>query len=106
MLVNRYSAVFEVWLKLKLLVKPELFFQLKENLAFRGDDFDSSATLYENLQRILGVDFPRPLDTDTPVAEGSGDCGICYNYHLVVPSTLFLKDDLSRAFPVSSCIAP
>ena len=57
---------------------------LKENLATRGESFDPEVSLLENLQNILGVQFPSPSSTgDGEAAGGAGDCGICYNYHLV-----------------------
>ena len=61
-------------------------FQLKQNLATRADTYDCEDSLFDNLQRILGVDFPGPLtscDASENIAEESAECGICYNYHLV-----------------------
>ena len=61
---------------------------MKDNLNAKSDTYDPECSLVDNLQRILGIDFPGPADSADLLEEGggaeaSGECGICYNFHLV-----------------------
>jgi len=53
-------------------------------LAIKAERYDPEVSLLENLQNILGIEFPAPSGAcDSETTEGTGDCGICYNYRLV-----------------------